>query len=211
MQDTKFTMNAFILVVIILSAIFFFFTVKVVSMSDHSAVNDFYPIDGTELAVRYSSLVPNGIYEGGKNDGILRLEGNFGYDWGIAAEGSTLFANEYSATSLGVMLCNVVRIDTDTFEKQILWKNALLRGRCASGELVCMRDCMVPANFPETNSLCRLYAMSDPDLDPMSEGAEVLFLDPGTGTVLFRIFDANALSGDFEGLYLARTLEEVMG
>ena len=40
MQDTKFTMNAFLLVVIILSAVFFFFTVKVVALSDHSAVND---------------------------------------------------------------------------------------------------------------------------------------------------------------------------
>ena len=53
--------------------------------------------------------------------------------------------------------------------------------------------------------------MSDPDLDPMSGSAEVLFLDPGTGTVLYRIFDENALSGDFERLYLTRTLEEVMG
>ncbi len=211
MQDTKFTMNALLLIVIILSAIFFFFTVKVVAMSDHSSVNDYYPIDGTDLAVRYSSLVPNGIYEGEKNNGILRLEGNFGYDWGIATEGSSLFVNEYSTTSLGVMLCNVVRIDTHTFEKQFLWKNAILRGRCASGELVCMRCCMMPANFPETNSLCWLYAMSDPDLDPMSGSAEVLFLDPGTGTVLYRIFDENALSSDFERLYLTRTLEEVMG
>ena len=211
MQDTKFTMNAFLLVVIILSAVFFFFTVKVVALSDHSAINDFYPVEGTGLAVRYSSLVPNGIYEGDKANGILRLEGDFGYDWGIALQGNSLFVNEYSTTSLGIMLCNVVKVDTSSFEKQLLWRNAILRGRCASGELVCVRGCMMPVNFPQTNSLCRLYALSDPQLDPAGGSAEVLFLDPETGAVLYRVSDADALTGDFEALYLARTLREVMG
>ncbi len=211
MQDTKFSMNAFLLVVIIISAIFLFFTVKVVDLSDRSAYNDYYPIEGTDLFVLYSSLVPSGIYEGDRVTGTLCAEGNFGYDWGAALEDDSLYLNEYTDTDLGVMLCRVVRVDTNTFEKQVLWKDSVLRGRCASGELVCLRGSFMPTSFPKTNSLCRLYAASAPAIDPQSDSAEVLFLDPATGDVLYRVRDDEALTDGFEERYLDRTLQEVMG
>lgn len=138
MREYKFTLNALLLVVLIFSAIFFFFTVKLTSLADRSAYNDFYPIEGTPYAVYYSSLKPTGIYEGGKTTGVLRLEGQYGYDWGAAAVGDALFLNEYRSSELGLTLSHVVRIDTPSFDKQVLLPDAILRGRCASGELVCL-------------------------------------------------------------------------
>ena len=78
MQENKFTANALVLVVIVFSAILFLFSIKVVDLSQHAAVNDFYPIEGTDLAVKYSSLSPNGLYQGGQTTGVLKLEGTFG-------------------------------------------------------------------------------------------------------------------------------------
>ena len=129
-------MNSLILVVMIISAIFFFFSIKLFNMASRRAVNDFYPIEDTSYAVRYSNLQPSGIYEGGKTTGVLKLEGSFGYDWGAAAEDGDLYLNEYDHTDLGLTLSSVVRVDTGTFEKTVLLKDSVLRGRCASGELV---------------------------------------------------------------------------
>ncbi len=211
MQDTKFTFNAFLLVVIVISAIFFFFTVKIVDLSTMSAVNDYHPIEDTDLAVRYSSLQPNGIYRGGRTTGTLCLEGTFGFDWGAAAGEDCLILNEYTSTDLGVMLCSVVRVDTRSFEKQVLLRDGILCGRCASGELVCLRGCLMEADFPKTNPLCRLYAMSAPSIRPGTDGAEVLFLDPDTGEALYRTYDDEALTDAFESRFLDRTLREVTG
>ena len=77
MESPKFSFNAFLLVVIIFSALLFFVTVKVMDIADRTPVNSFTPIEGTELAVRYSSLEPNGIYTGTENVNTLLLEGNF--------------------------------------------------------------------------------------------------------------------------------------
>ena len=211
MQENKFTANALVLVVIVFSAILFLFSIKVVDLSQHAAVNDFYPIEGTDLAVKYSSLSPNGIYQGGKTTGQLKLEGTFGYDWGAAVEGDSLYLNEYTSTDVGVMLCRLVRVDLTTFEKEVLLRDTILRGRCASGELVCLGGYLMPSSFPATNPLCKFYAMSDPDIRPADTSALVLFLDPSTGEVVYSVRDDEALTESFEGRYLARTLQEVMG
>lgn len=211
MRETKFTLNAFLLVVLIISAIFFFFSVKVINLADHAARNDYFPIEGTPYAVRYSTHTPSGIYEGSKAAGTLRLEGSFGYDWGVAAEGDMLFLNEYDHTDLGLVLCSVVRVDTKSFEKTVLLQDAILRGRCASGELVCLGDCFMSIDYPRTNALCRLYALSSDSLRPQSDAAFVFFLDPVNGEVVYSLKDDEALSDDFESRYLARTLEEVRG
>lgn len=195
----------------IFSAIIFLFTIKLVDLSDHTAVNDYYPIEGTDLGVRYSSLSPNGIYQGGKTTGQLKLEGTFGYDWGAAVEGNTLYLNEYTSTDVGVMLCQLVRVDLDSYDKEILRRDTILRGRCASGELVCLGGYLMPSSFPATNPLCKFYAMSDPDIRPADSSALVLFLDPATGEVVYSVRDDEALTESFEGRYLARTLQEVMG
>ena len=210
MRETKFTFNSLLLVVLIISGIYFFFSIKIFDLADQSAVNDYYPIEGSPYSVRYSSLKPNGIYIGDKITGTLCLEGRYGYGWGAAAEGDTLYLNEYSLTDLGVTLCSVVRVDTGDFEKTVLLEDAILRGRCASGELVCLSGSFMDFNFPETNELCRLYALSSETLRT-DGGALVCFLDPVSGELLYSVRDAGASGESFDARWLARTLEEVRG
>ena len=208
MRESKFTLNAFLLVVIIFSALAFFVTVKLTAMADRTPINSFSPIEGTELAVRYSSLEPNGIYRGSENVNTLVLEGNFGTDWGAAAVGDRLYLNAYRSTDLGILLSDVVCVDLRTFQKEVLLQNAILRGRCASGELVCLRGAMLPANHPQNNALCRLYSLTDTTLSPEGD-AMVVYLDPDTGRILYEVRDDTAQGGDFETRYLGRTLQEV--
>ena len=206
MGRAKFSMNAFLLVVLIIAGIYFFFTVKLVDMADHRAVNDIYPVEGTDFSIRYSSRKPNGVYQGDRVNGVLRLAGDFGYDWGCAAADGALYLNEYRSTDLGLMLCDLVRVDTATFEKTLLAADTVLRGRCASGELVCLAGTMLSSDLPETNRLCRLYAMT-------GGGGEclVLFLDPASGEIVYSVREPEPQSADLEGKYLSRTLGEVMG
>ena len=209
MSTSRFTFTSLLLLAIIISVIGFFFTILLPGLADHSAVNDYFPIEGTNLGVRYSSLYPNGLYTGEK--GTLRLEGDFGHDWGAAAEGDDLYLNEYTSTSLGLVLCDVVRVDLETYEKEVLFRNTILRGRCASGELVCLGGYMMPSIFPGTNPLCGLYAMTSADIRPEDDSAVVMFLDPKTGEVLYSVRDDEARTYAFDDRYLARTLEEVKG
>ncbi len=211
MNETKFTMNALVLVVTIFTAIGFFFTVKLGSIADRAALNEYYPIEGTDLAVRYSSQEPDGLYRGSRNSGTLLLEGTFGYDWGAAALGDTVWINEYTNTSLGLMHCRVVRLDLGNLRKEIFSEDTVLRGRCASGELVCLRGYLLPSNSPEVNPLCDLYRAAARGLLPEGEGAEVVFLDPETGEVLWSVRDPEALTEGFEARYLQRSLEEARG
>jgi len=210
LRRTKFSVNALILLVIIFFAIIFFVTVKLVDLAYHPARNDYYRIEGTEYAVRYSSLLPDGIYKGSQTTGVLQLEGRFGYDWGAAAVGDTLYINEYISTDLGLMLCDLVRVDLNTFEKETLLRNTVLQGTCASGELVCIGGSVMPGAHPETNALRRLYVMSG-DGDETAEGRLILFIDPQTAEIVWSVRDDGDASGDFESRYLARTLEEVRG
>ena len=209
MRQPKFSLNAFLLIVIIFSALNFFVTVKLTKMADRRPVNIFSPIEGTDLSVRYSSLEQNGIYRGDENTGTLMHAGDFGADWGAAAEGKNLYLNAYRNSDLGMVLSDVVRVDTKTFEKDVLLRNAILRGRCTSGELVCLRGALLPANLPQVNALCRLYAFSDPSLTPSRACAEVVFLDPETGRILYETEDDAPFGDDFTARYLDRTLEEV--
>ncbi len=211
MNDTKFTANALVLVVAIFSAILLYVSVRVVDVSGQAAYKDYFPIEGTELGVRYSSLKPNGLYRGGENSDELVLEGTFGYDWGAAVEGNSLYLNEYTSTDLGVMLCRLDRVDLTTCGKEVLLRDAILRGRCASGELVCLTGYLMPVDYPATNPLCRLYAMAAPDVRTEGTGAAVLFLDPATGETVWSLWDDEALTDSFDSRYLSRTLQEVMG
>jgi len=210
MRETKFGVNALILILLIASAIGFFFSVKMVDLSSRSAVNEFYPIDESEYAVRYSNLLPNGIYRGKhENTSVLVTEGDFGYDWGAALTGDTLIANEYKNTSLNVMLCDLVKIDLNTGKKEILRRNTVLRGRCASGELVCVSGLMMDINYPDTNYLCTFYELGNPDGKPGT--ALISYLDPATGETLYSVREEAFPEKIFEARYLDRTLEEVKG
>ena len=212
MNDTKFTMNALVLVVTIFAAIGFFFTVKLGKLADHSAVNEYYPIEGTELGVRYSSQLPSGLYRGGEYSRELLAEGDFGYDWGAAAAGDSLWINEYSNSDLGLLRCRLVRLDLGDFHRELTLEDTVLRGKCASGELVCLRGCLLPANAPEVNPLCELYCLAAADLRSDRSGAEVLWLDPETGETVYRLRDPEAATAeDFAERYLLRSLMEVRG
>ena len=208
MNRAKFSMNALLLIVIIFSALAFFFTVVMVDLADRTAVNEYIPVEGTDYAIRYSSLEPNGLYQGNEVVNSLVVKGNFGFDWGAALEGERLYLNEYSTSNMGVMHSNLVRVDLTTKRKETLFTDAILRGKCASGELVCVRGVFLPANKPESNVLCKFYALTAPGLH---DGAEVLFLDPATGEIVYSVRDDGAMTEAFEARYLQRTLEEVRG
>lgn len=210
MPAPKFSLNAFLLVVLLAAAMVFFITVTVTDLADRTAVNTFSPIEGTELAVRYSSLEPNGIYRGSENVNTLLLKGNFGTDWGAAAEGDAVYLNEYDETDLGVMLCSVVRVQVPDMQKTVLLRNAVLRGRCASGELVCTCGLMLPSNNPEDSALCMLWRLTDSSVRSGGEPERVLFLDPQTGQAVYETA-CDAAEQDFDARFLSRTLEEVRG
>ena len=204
-------MNALVLVAIIFTAIGFFFTVKLGKLADRSILNEYYPIEGTALGVRYGTQQPSGLYRGGPNSKELLLEGTFGYDWGAAAQGDCLWLNEYVGTDLGLMRCRLVRLNTEDLRLEAVLEDTVLRGRSPSGELVCLRGCLMESGAPEVNPLCTLYCMSARDLEPDGSSAEVLWLDPETGEILFRLRDSEAATEAFAERYLSRTLEEVRG
>ena len=206
MRSPKLSVNALLLVLLIFGGFTFFITLFIVRMADRTGINTFNPVEGTDYAIRYSSLEPNGLYQGHEVVNSLVVKGNFGFDWGAALEGQRLYLNEYKTSNMGVMHSNLVRVDLTTKQKETLLSDAILRGKCASGELVCVRGVLLPANKPESNILCKFYALAAPGLH---DGAEVLFLDPATGEIVYRVRDDEAMSNAFEARYLKRTLEEV--
>ena len=208
MNRAKFSMNALLLIVIIFSALAFVFTIVLVNLADRTPVNEYIPIEGTDYAIRYSSLEPDGLYQGPENTCKLVAEGDFGSEWGACLTGGNLFLNEYRSTELGLLLCDLIRIDLNTNEKTVVYRDTVLRGRCASGELVCVSGCMLPADFPETNSLCRLYRLTQKDA-ASSDGGAVLYLDPQTLSVLYAVQDDDVFSDGFEDRYLQKPLAEV--
>ena len=206
MRSPKLSVNALLLVLLIFGGFTFFITLFIVRMADRTGVNTFNPVEGTDYAIRYSSLEPNGLYQGNEVVNSLVVKGNFGFDWGAALEGERLYLNEYNTSNMGVMHSNLVRVDLTTKQKETLLTDAILRGKCASGELVCVRGVLLPANEPESNILCKFYALAAPALH---DGAEVLFLDPATGEIVYSVRDDGAMTEAFEARYLQRTLEEV--
>ena len=210
MNNTKFTMNALLVIVTVFSAIGLFFTVGIYDMGRHVyLISAYQEIEGTDLSIRYSTKAPSGIYRGSRYDDELVLEGDFGYDKGTTFSEGRLYLNEYRYTDTGITLCDVVCVDTGSFEKKVIMKNGMLRGRCASGELVCLGDCMLQSDTPDTNSLCRLYAMTSSKLDPSSDNATVLFIDPASGEIVYTAEDDGSSGEDFDERWLSRTLEEV--
>ena len=208
MRSPKLSVNTLLLILLIFGGFTFFITLYIVPMADRTGVNTFHPVEGTDYAIRYSSLEPNGLYQGNEVVNSLVVKGNFGFDWGAALEGERLYLNEYKTSNMGVMHSDLVRIDLNTKHKETLLTDAILRGKCASGELVCVRGVLLPANEPESNILCRFYALT---ASALKGGAEVLFLDPATGGIVYRVHDESAMSKTFEARYLQRTLEEVRG
>ena len=212
MGNAKFTMNSLVIIAIIFSAILFFFTIAMVDMANPYAQNEFYPIEGTdELAIKHSSIEPNGIYRGGENTAVLVLEGTYGKDWGTTLAGDKLYLNEYDMTTVGMIIPEIVRVDINTLEKEILYKDAMIRGRCASGEMVCLEGYVMPSNFPETNSLLKFYSMSEKDLNPGANICNVIYIDPETGEAVLTLEKQPIIEKSFESKYIDCTLDEIRG
>lgn len=209
LRNEKLTFNGLIMALIIFSALAFFVSVKMTGMADRTAINVYSKIDGTEdLAIRYSNLEPDGIYKGSENNNELLVEGTFGYDWGCVVEGDYLYVNEYRTSDLGVLISKLVKINLKTLEKQTLYNNTVLRGKCASGELVATSDYLLPANKPETNRFCKLYNLTA--ASSSSEREMVLYINPENGEIVFSTPQSPGIKESFEERYLERTLEEVM-
>ena len=202
-------MNSLVIIVIIFSAILFFFTITMVDMVNPYGQNDYYPIEGTDLAVKYSRVEPDGIYKGPENTAVLVLEGIYGNDWGTTLTEDGLYLNEYCMTKVGMIVPEIVRVDINTFDKEVLYKDAMIRGRCASGEMVCLENYILPSNYPKTNSFLKLYTMSDPALSPGSDTASIVFIDPDSGEEVFRMDDQPILERSFAMKYLERSLDEI--
>jgi len=210
MSNAKFTMNSLVIIAIIFSAILFFFTIAMVDMANPYAQNEFYPIEGTdELAIKHSSIEPNGIYRGNENTAVLVLEGTYGKDWGTTLAGEKLYLNEYDMTTVGMIIPEIVRVDINTLEKEILYKDAMIRGRCASGEMVCLEGYVMPSNFPETNSLLKFYSMSEKDLNPGANICNVTYIDPETGEAVLTLEEQPIIEKSFESKYIDCTLDEI--
>ena len=132
-------------------------------------------------------------------------EGEFGHDWGAAACGDSLYINEYRISDLNLLFCDLALVDTSDLTKQTLFRNTILRGRCASGELVCVSDYMPPSSYPDANPLCSLYGFSSAEL---CDGQEILFIDPETAEVV-RTLPFDGAEEGFEDRYFSKTLEEI--
>ena len=181
MNESRFSLNAFTLAVLCFSAIIFLVALIVPEATDSRLTNDFYPIEGTDFAVVYSTNKTDGIYEGYRQTGELKLEGTYGHDWGLVYAEPYLYTNEYTTTRLGLAQCSVVRIDLRSFEKEVLFEDAILTDQDESGELVITVGSLMPSAFPETNSLCKLYAMTDTNIDLENSDGQVIRFNPTDG------------------------------
>ena len=112
-------------------------------------------------------------------------------------------------TTVGMIIPEIVRVDINTLEKEILYKDAMIRGRCASGEMVCLEGYVMPSNFPETNSLLKFYSMSEKDLNPGANICNVTYIDPETGEAVLTLEEQPIIEKSFESKYIDCTLDEI--
>ena len=210
MRRSKFTINSLILVVTVFSALVFFVLVFMTGMASHLKYNDYYTIEGTDYAIRYSDIKTCGLYKGDQVTGKLMTEGYFGHDWGLVLSDGKLYVNEYLTSEIGLMYCRVVKIDLETYKKETIAEDSVLMGECASGEIVYLNKILVASVFPKTNPLARLYAMTAGDISLDASSADVVFLDPATGDTVYSVRDGQAFE-NIDAKYLSETLEEVRG
>jgi len=208
MKKNRLSFNILIVVVIIASALTFFVSVGLTKTAVNIwALNEFVQIEDSSYAVKYSNVEPNGIYKGTQNVNTLVIEGDYGADWGVSLDGNILYINEYSSTSLGFNMCDVVKIDLDSKEKEVICKDAVLRGKCKSGELVFLKGFSLQTGNPEANAFGRFYSLSSFGND--AKVSTVEFYDTEKGKFVYSEKDRSVSDKSFSGLYIERTLGEV--
>ena len=192
MRRTKFSFNAFVLIVILLSALILFITVGIRGMTGRPTMNEIFEIGYGNLSVRHCDVTPSGIYRGTSGPGELALEGTYdSIEWGAFLSGKYYVCNEYSTTTLGMLKCRVVKIDLDSFSKETLYEDSFIIGTCASGEAVIVRGFSTVSWMTDTNPLYKLYVMSDKDALSAS-GVSVDYVDTETLGVVKTVCDVPA-------------------
>ena len=205
----KLTFNGVLVSISVFSAIAFLIVVKIMGMTDRTAVNSFNRIEGTDLAIRYSNIEPDGLYRGDSTNNELLVEGTFGYDWGAVVDGDSVYLNEYCVSNYALVVSKLVKIDLKTLKKEVLYDNTVLRGRCSSGEMVALSNYMLDANSPKTNRFCKLYNLGlNADYE---NNATILYLNPENGETVYSVQQKLMPKESFDERYIERTLEEVMG
>ena len=198
--------------VAVFSAVILVVTVVVPDMAYRAPEVVFAPIEDSGFAVKYDIYGSGGIFKGTESSAAPFLKGTFGYDWGAAYGGGKLYLNEYKNTDMSFTTCKVVAVDAVTAEKTVLMEDALLRGRCASGELVCIRGLIMPSFYPDANPFCGLYVMSSfGRLSRDGKSGEIVYLDPESGLAVYTVPCGDVFSKDFASRWLERTLAEVRG
>lgn len=211
MEQAKFSFQAFLITLMIFSGILFFFTVSLSGMSDIRAVNESYRIENTDYYVRYASHIESGIYDSDEADAKLLIKGNYGHDWAAVCEGGFIYCNEYRRSSFGFMTSDVVKISTDGFSKEILFKDTMLNGRNVSGQLILFEGVVMPDWFSDTNPLADLYGFASGKRIYKQKKALVCLYDPSKGKIVYHAEDENALAEERSFYYRNSTLEEVQG
>ena len=208
MKESRLSMNRILVVTLVLSAIALLIIVKLTKTAGTLwPVNEYFGIEDSEYAVRYSNLEHNGIYKGEENNNTLVLKGNFSFGSDCALDGNIFYTNEYKATDMGIVLCKAVSVNLDTAEKKTVLDNAAIIGKCASGELVLTDSFAYVKNNPEENALCQLYFFSS--RINMQKGFNVLYYDIQKGEVVYSTPGKTDNETAFEKVYLNRTLAEV--
>ena len=211
MNERKFTVNSLVLIVMIFSLALLFFTVNLVTMAEPYAENSFYRIEGTKYYVHYSTMDPSGIYLGSGRTAELMIEGKYGHDWGAALVGNTYYCNEMKDTDFGLMVTDVVKIDLTTFKKETVLRNSMIRGKCASGELIIYEGYISPTWSPDVNPFRCVFRVSDSKIQEDADAAVVSWYDTSSDSIVYSKTDPNAHHNKREEYYISRTLEEVRG
>ena len=86
-----------------------------------------------------------------------------------------------------------------------------MRGKCASGELVCLGGYVMPISFPKTNSLMKFYSMSSTTIRTEDNSAVVMFMDPRSAEIVYSLKDEKIIEKSFEKKYIDRSLDEIRG
>ena len=64
LNSSRVSITTILLIAIIISAIGFFFSVTLVDLAVHPAVNNYYEIEGTDFGIYYTSQKPSGARAG---------------------------------------------------------------------------------------------------------------------------------------------------
>ena len=75
-------------------------------------------------------------------------------------------------------------------EKETVFKNAMMIGKCESGEIVCLDGFVMPSWQYETNSLYKLFSMSSSAIRAEDDIVTVRFFDADSEETVYSFEDS---------------------